>query len=552
MITNKEIASQFAKLSDYMELYDENIYKIKSYQNAYLTIRKYPAEVSTLSIAELDGIKGIGKAISKKIHEITDNGSIALLDEYMNKTPHGVQEMMKIKGIGPKKIKYFWKERQIESVGELLYECEENRLVEMKGMGTKTQEEVKRNIFLYLQSKGKILLPDAERLANEAIAVLKHDNPNLTFEIVGEIQRSCPIINAIELITSTPESHKLELHNDKWNLVRNDDNSYLLENSKIKIKIHNSTVEDYIFNKFKLNCENKYFEEIIQPLVTNLTTKINSDHEIYKSLGLSFVIPEQREVNLKDVSTTNPDQLIEKKDLKGLLHCHSTYSDGINTIEEMVIEAIKCNFDYISITDHSQSAFYANGLKKDTLSNQWREIDALNDKYGDKIKILKGIESDILYEGYLDYTDDILEKFDVIIASIHSILKMDIEKATQRLIKAIENPYTNIIGHISGRLLLSRSGYPLHYDKIFDACAQNRVSIELNANPMRLDIDFEWIKKVMDKGVFVSINPDAHSIKGIYDLNWGIRVARKGGLTKELCLNTLPYDKFIDFCKKKI
>ena len=241
--------------------------------------------------------------------------------------------------------------------------------------------------------------------------------------------------------------------------------------------------------------------------------------------------------------------LIENDDIRGVVHNHSTYSDGMNTMEEMLLAAKDAGYSYMLMTDHSKSAFYANGLKVERLVEQWEEIDALNKKYPD-FTLLKGIECDILSDGSLDYDDEVLKKFDAIIASVHSNLRMDEEKATNRILKAIENPYTSILGHPTGRLLLSRKGYPLDHKKIIDACAANHVQIELNANPWRLDLDPAWIPYAMEKGVKISINPDAHSVKGIDDIKYGVLAAQSGGLTKDACLNASELDDFMGLIKK--
>jgi DNA polymerase (family 10) len=263
---------------------------------------------------------------------------------------------------------------------------------------------------------------------------------------------------------------------------------------------------------------------------------------IYTKAGLAWMQPELREGTLfiEKAEKNELPTLINWHDLKGTLHNHSTWSDGVNSIEEMALycrDTLK--LEYLGMCDHSKSAFYAKGLSIERVLQQHEEIDALNKKL-DGFHIFKGIESDILYDGSLDYPEEILQKFDFIVASVHSILKMDEEKATSRLITAIENPYTTILGHPTGRLLLSRSGYPINYKKVIDACAANNVVIEINANPLRLDLDWRWHQYALDKGVMLSVNPDAHRIEGFTDMHYGILVARKGGLYKEMCMNAMP------------
>jgi DNA polymerase (family 10) len=277
------------------------------------------------------------------------------------------------------------------------------------------------------------------------------------------------------------------------------------------------------------------------------------EETIYKKAGMTFMPPELREGTtfIAKAETNALPELIVYDDLKGSLHNHSTWSDGINTVEEMALYCRdELKLQYLGMCDHSKSAFYAKGLSIEQVINQQEEIDHLNKKLGG-FRIFKGIESDILYDGSLDYPDEILKRFDFIVASVHSILKMDEEKATSRLIKAIENPYTTILGHPTGRLLLSRGGYPINYKKVIDACADNGVVIEINANPLRLDLDWRWHQYALSKGVWLSINPDAHRKEGFLDMHYGILAARKGGLYKEKCLNTLSVNEIDDFFKQK-
>jgi DNA polymerase (family 10) len=272
-----------------------------------------------------------------------------------------------------------------------------------------------------------------------------------------------------------------------------------------------------------------------------------SEIEIFEQLNWPFIEPELREgtFEIEAAKTNTLPKLVQDSDLKGIFHNHSTYSDGENTLEEMAMYCKELGYQYLGISDHSKTATYAKGLYEDKIVTQHKEIDAFNAKFlqsdGQPLfKIFKGIESDILGDGSLDYEEDVLKSFDFIVASIHSNLKMDIEKASQRLIKAIENPYTTMLGHPTGRLLLRRQGYPINHAMIIDACAANNVIIEINANPWRLDIDWRWIHYALEKGVMLSINPDAHELQGYHDMHYGVCVGRKGGLTADMCFNSKP------------
>ncbi len=264
---------------------------------------------------------------------------------------------------------------------------------------------------------------------------------------------------------------------------------------------------------------------------------------IYKDFPY-IILPQHRyHEDALNFYKNNQGKFIENQDIKGLVHCHSTYSDGKHSLLEMANACVKRGFEYMVITDHSKSAFYANGLSPSRLEVQWNEIDNLNQKF-ENFVIFRGIESDILADGGLDYEPDILKKFDCIIASIHFHFQMDIQQATQRIIKAIENPYTRILGHPTGRLLLIREGYPVDIQKIIDACSQNHVAIEVNSNPYRLDLDWTWLRKALEKGVKIFINPDAHSIDGIDDIQWGVKLANKAFLTTKDVVNAWSIGDF--------
>jgi len=293
--------------------------------------------------------------------------------------------------------------------------------------------------------------------------------------------------------------------------------------------------------------------EAVKKRITDDLDQPENEELIYTKAGLQFMKPEIREGDtfIKRAETNELPELISYNHLKGTLHNHSTWSDGVNTIEEMALycrDTLK--LEYLGMCDHSKSAFYAKGLSIERVLQQQEEIDHLNKKLNG-FHIFKGIESDILNDGSLDYPDEILKKFDFIVASVHSNLKMDEEKATARIIKAIENPYTSILGHPTGRLLLSRKGYPIDYKKVIDACAANKVVIEINANPLRLDLDWRWHQYALEKGVMLSINPDAHRNEGFLDMHYGVIVGRKGGLYKEKCLNALSLHEIEHYFKEK-
>jgi len=538
-MTNKEIANTFAMLGKIMELHDENAFKTRSYASAYMTIRSLPQPLADMEAQEISQIRGVGKAISEKINELLSTGELQTLNKYLDITPPGVVEMMSMKGFGPKKIKVVWRELGVESPGELLYACHENRLIELKGFGTKTQDSLIKQINYFLDSKGKFLYASVADTAQELADILSEALPEYRFEVTGEVRRKLPIINQIELISDFDDIIEEELiAMGLEELTIDDDELYYHSYPVTFIQV----APEEFCEELVLSSSSIPFREAISKLVKE---DADTEEGVFELNKLQYIVPELREdpAIIQQAKDNAIPQLIKESDIKGVIHSHTTYSDGQNTLSQMAAAAKDRGFEYILITDHSKAAFYANGLKEERVHQQLDEIDGLNEKMT-AFKIYKGIESDILNNGDLDYEEDLLKQFDVIIASIHSNLKMDEQKANKRLIKAIENPYTKILGHPTGRLLLSREGYPIDHQKIIDACAANGVVLELNANPNRLDMDYTWIPYAIKKGVMISINPDAHSILGIDDIRWGVAAARKGGLTAEQCLNTKSAKEF--------
>lgn len=559
-ISNRQIAKAFRLASQLMELHSENPFKIRSLQNAAFKIDKLNAPLSSMDAVEMASIEGIGKGLQSKISDYINRQSFSDLDELVSRTPHGVIDMLGIKGIGPKKVLQLWKEMEIESVGELLYACNENRLVTLKGFGEKTQKLIRDSIEFRISNSKNCLYPIAEFVSEEIIKEYKTVFPNAEILISGQTRRKCEIITSIEFVTDSSEN-EFQKYISGSELFKEQQPAFSDEN-KNGISIRKATLifqetipvvfylcsEELIQNiLFITTASGSHLEKLETGYQIDLTTTFYSEEEIYESAGLPYFIPELREglIEFDLLNKNDFDDLIEETDLKGILHNHSTYSDGNDTLKDMAVYCKELGYEYLGICDHSKSAFYANGLSEEKIILQHAEIDKLNKTLA-PFRILKGIESDILSSGELDYSEDVLKSFDFIVASIHSNLRMEEPKATARLIKAIENPYTTILGHPTGRLLLSRPGYPIDHKKIIDACAANNVVIELNANPYRLDIDWRWIQYALEKNVMISINPDAHRKEGYHDMHFGVGVARKGGLTRAMTFNALSLEEVLE------
>ncbi len=495
---NDFIAEQFSLLAKLMDVHGENTFKIKSYSNAAYTIDKYPTQFAAMPRENIFTIKGIGDAIGKKIIDIIETGELRQLNELIAATPPGIMEMLGIKGIGAKKVATIWKEMEIESIGELLYACNENRLTLYKGFGEKTQNNVREAITFYLKSQGSYLYSEAEELLLSIDRQLKETIQTALFEPTGGFRAQMETIDQLEWVTTASEDQLTAFFQYHDGIVKQQ-----MADGILSFK----TAEGFplIFHLVQKNDFVRVLNETISPALT--------------------------------------PGIIQVSDIKGIIHAHSDWSDGSHTIEAMAKACIEQGFEYLVISDHSKSAQYAKGLYEERVQQQHEYIDSLNAALS-PFRIFKSIESDILNDGALDYRDEILAGFDLVIASVHSNLKMSEEKAMARLLKAIENPYTTILGHMTGRLLLSRSGYPIDHKKIIDACVANNVVIELNAHPRRLDLDWRYIPYALEKGAIISIDPDAHNIKGFHDIKYGVLSAQKGGLTKDKNLSSFTLEEF--------
>jgi DNA polymerase (family X) len=553
-MTNKQIASAFNTLGNLMELNEEDDFRIRSYRFAYATIRKVDEPLVNMTDAEVKALKGIGPAISSKIKELITTGKMTALEQYKEKVPAGVVDMLELDGFGPKKVRTMWKDLGVESIGELLYACNENRLIELKGFGPKTQDELIRSIQYYQRGEGKMRFDVAEEIAETMRIVLQGIDPKAQVRFVGELRRLMPTVAQPEILMATELEQDTLIEKlstvatidvqEKWLVAQ-------MPESK-PMRIYLCPPDQFGSKLFLYTSTGKFLETFIEKTKGIDFKGMPTEEAVFEKAGFAFIQPEIREddKSIYLAQLAKLPTLIEQADIKGVIHTHTTWSDGANTLAEMATEARDLGYTYIGITDHSQSAFYANGLKPDRIREQWAEIDQINAQLA-PFKILKGIESDILHDGNLDYDADMLAGFDFVIASVHANLKMPKEKATERVLAAIKNPATSILGHPTGRLLLSRQGYELDWKSIFAACAKYQVAIELNANPYRLDLDYTLIPEAIEAGVKIAINPDAHSKRGIKDLKYGVNTARKGYLEAKNCINTLDLDGFMAFVSKQ-
>ncbi len=550
---NSAIADNFSLLAKLIDIHGDDSFKAKSYSSASFTIDKLQVQLSSLPSAQIFTIKGIGQTIGKKIQEQLETNRLSSLDEYILKTPPGVLELLNIKGLGPKKIATVWKELGIESVGELLYACDENRLMLYKGFGEKTQQNIRESINFYLNSQGSFLFGKIEPYALAFTEKLQLTFPGKMFEITGDFKRQMEVIDKLQWVTDAAiqDLSSFFLKNE-YEVNTAGEILSAKGSESVALEFHCVNKNQLLTTLFQLNASDEFTTAWQQKYGAHLPEGVSSEEQIFQHYQLPFIPASYRESAraLAQAQGNKLPKLITTADIKGIIHTHSNWSDGSDTIETMARHAIAQGFEYLVISDHSQSAFYASGLYPDRIVAQHLLIDELNEQLK-PFKIFKSIEADILNDGKLDYPDDILASFDLVIASVHSNLKMTEEKAMMRLMNAIVNPYTTILGHMTGRLLLSRGAYPVNYETIIDACARHKVVIELNAHSRRLDMDWRQIHKAVEKGVLISIDPDSHVSTTFSDIRYGVLVAQKAGLTAEQNLSSFSLKEFEDFLGKR-
>ncbi|PWJ40910.1 DNA polymerase/3'-5' exonuclease PolX [Sediminitomix flava] len=552
-MTNKDIAKVLKSAVSLMEVHGANPFKTRAYSSAV-----YGIENSSESIAELDNdglLKaGYSKSMAEKILSIVQSGSFDEYDKLVADTPSGVVDMLEIKGIGGKKIGKLWKELGLESLDALKTACENKEVEKLKGFGAKTQATILDQIAFLNSNVGKLHYAEAEPFAVHLLNTLEKLPSIQKVAQTGEVRRYMEVVETLQYVVVASDRTEAKKAIAEIEGLNYDEKTSgpltwrgILDGNMLSVEIFFVEAKSFGNEVLKHSASGAHLANEVKEGVTLFkflqTNFFETEEEIYKALELPYFPAELREgIYEIEAKEKGLPTLVEMSDLKGILHNHSTYSDGKHSLEEMATYCKDLGYEYLGISDHSVSAFYANGLDEERVKAQQEEIDELNQKLA-PFKIFKGIESDILNDGKLDYSDEVLASFDFIVASIHSNLKMDKAKATQRLLTAIANPYTTILGHPTGRLLLKREGYPIDHGKIIDACAEHNVMIEINANPWRLDLDWRWVKYALDKGVKIAINPDAHEMNGYHHMKYGLLVGRKAGLTKEMTLNALSLEE---------
>jgi len=571
-ITNEQIAEIFKELGAILELKGENPFKARAYYNAARVIEKLPVPMEEMiNSGEIVRIKGIGEAVIKKSKVLIETGQLPYYEKLKSSIPPGLLEMLKIPGLGPRKVRKLWQELGITNIGELEYACDVNRLVSLEGFGLKTQQKVLEGIKFLKKYSDKHFISDGIAESELIASVLQEFPKALQMHVVGSVRRRCEIIGEIEVLVAI----ECELRSELLNFIKEafsgadvkekDENIVFRSPGGIPVVIHLVDKSSFIPALFYFTGSDSHVRMIekllidkgyrfVKNAILGKTGRVNlnSEADIYALVGLPFIPPELREGRdeLELAGSGEICELVKMGDIKGCFHIHSNYSDGINSVGEMVIRARELGYSFISISDHSKSAFYANGLDEARLEQQWKEIDEINEKYPD-FRVFKSIESDILVDGSLDYEDRVLEKFDFVIASVHSRFALSASEQTERVLRAIRNPFVKMLAHPTGRLLLARKGYEIDLERVLREIAKLDKVVEINASPHRLDLDWRWGKLVRELNVKIAINPDAHNVDDISDVEYGVYVARKAGIPGRNILNTWSVEKLEAFFRKK-
>jgi DNA polymerase (family X) len=546
MLDKKEVIILLENIADLLEFRGENTFKVGAYRKGAAAIRKINEDINdVVKNNELHTIPGIGKGLQSVIYEYYELGFSNLLNELSKDIPAGIRDLMRVKGLGPRKILQLHTSANISTIDELEKAARNNKLTDIKGFSESLQKQVIEEIERIRLNAGYVLLNNALEIGEELKDKLLRLDSVVNVEITGTLKRRREVVNHIELLAEI--TCEAEFKNDLLQVAKYEQNDgyVLLETTYPPlIKVFTCTKKGWFLKDFILSAQ----EDFLNKLPVIKEKNYRSENDIFESISFPYVIPEMREIEFFNYNNPQNSNL-NAEDFKGFLHFHSTYSDGRNSLEDMLKAAESRNYEYAAVCDHSKSAYYANGLKEDAILLQFKEIERLSAKQN--IAIFRGIESDILKDGSLDYPDEILKSFQFVVASVHSRFALDEMEMTRRMIKAVENPFTDVLGHPSGRLLLLREPYKFDVSKVLDACSKNQVAVEINSNPRRLDLDWRYIYEGREKGCIFTVNSDAHSIAEIDLVEYGVMMSRKAGLQKDEVINCFDKKKFTNFLNQK-
>ena len=554
-MTNKDIARILRETADLIELTGGNAYRARAFNRAARTVRGLDtAATERLDDGTLTDASGIGDGMADHIRDIVRHGSFPLHEELQSGVPPGLLDMLRVKGLGTKKVRALWKELDITSLEELERAAVSDRIQTLDGFGAKTQANILENVRQLRAYDQQRRYADAVQAVEPLREALASSEAVDRAEVTGALRRRMETVEHADLLVATadPDAVRSALADLlSADVTRENGTLHAALDDGLPLRVHLTTSSRFGSAWWRTTGADAHADALRSHAAP--PDDAPTERALFDAVGLPAIPPELRE-GRGEVDAAADDALpalITVGDLRGTLHNHSTYSDGAHALREMAEAARDLGFSYFGICDHSQSLRVADGLSPDEVARQQDEIAALNDEFasddGSDFRIFSGIESDILSDGSLDYADDVLASFDFIVASVHTGFGMTEDEATERVIRAVRNPHTRILGHPTGRLLLRREGYPLDHERVIAACAEAGVAIELNANPYRLDLDWRWVRAATDAGVLISINPDAHATRELEYVQWGVAAARKGWLTPAMCLNAKSLGAFTDW-----
>jgi DNA polymerase (family 10) len=564
----KAVGAAIERIASYLELKGENPFRVRAFRGAAKTVEGFPGELAAaIADGSLAEAKGIGPAILEVVTELVESGRSTLMEELRADVPPGLVEMLAISGLGVAKIRQIHETLGVDSLPELEAAAKDGRLADLPRFGARTAENVLKGIqFLRQSSQWQLAhhARDEARAIADAFATVPHV---LAVHPAGAVRRRSEVVReqVLVVVADVPPAEVFTAIGaipGVSEFAGDDERRATLRfpaGSPVQVVVtppHNlgavlvqATGSEAHLRRLTELAAARGFTLAGTALWEGSRFVPTPDEEtLYRALGLDWIPPELRESG-DEVGAPVP-RLLESADLRGLLHCHTTYSDGTNSVAQLAEACRAAGYAYLGITDHSRTAAYAGGLTPDDLRRQWDEIDAVNAS-DPGIRVLKGIESDILPDGTLDYADEVLAGFDFVIASVHSRFGLSEAEMTARFVRAIESPYLAILGHPTGRLLLSREAYPLDLDAVFEAAGGAGVAIEINADPHRLDLDWRVLRRARAAGVMISIGADAHTVAGLDNITFGVGIARKGGLGPDEILNTRNADDFLAFCRAR-
>ena len=562
-LDRKTAARVLREAAALLEIRGENVHRVRALANASRIVERIEGDLEALvESGEILEIKGIGKGTAAILEQLAAGERPEILVEAEQLVPAGVREMLGISGLGPKKVRALWRELGLLNIGELEYACRENRLVEMPGFGAKTQEKLLDAIRFSRIAGERRLLSEAQKDATELASSLSGVDGVERVVIGGELRRFCETVGSLEVVvTADGEAavgDAIAGRLDGAELVapgrirgKTDDGLPLavriVSPAEAAFALVSSTGSDGHLRALAERAASQGLR-LDEGGLWRGDTRVEcaDEHAVYEALGCSWVPPELREGGdeVDRAATGTLPELVVLEDLLGVLHNHTTDSDGAATVEEMAAAARGHGWSFFGVADHSPVAAYANGVSAERLRDQWRRIDDLNASLRG-FRIVKGLEADILTEGSLDIPEGCEEGLEYVVASVHSAFRLAKDVQTERLLRAVSHPACRILGHPTGRLLLARPGYDVDLDRVLEACAEHGVAVEINASPYRLDLDWRWARRALDLGLKLAVNPDAHSTEGFDDLRWGVAVARKAGATKADLVNCSEIEDFL-------